>query len=333
MNRSRTRGIVVLLATGLVMGCGQAARSQGPAPLTLDRMIALPGVAGRIDHMTLDVAHKRLFVAALGNGTVEVVDLAKGQVTGHIPGLKEPQGLVYLADRDELVVATGDGKVGFYRAADLVRVGQMTLGDDADNVRIDPTTGMVIVGYGAGALAVIDPATRKVVATMPLAAHPESFRIDAQRGRVFVNLPGAGQIAVGNLKAAKVTSSQRAVHTANYPLLYDAAANTVTVVYRLPARLVTTDAETGKVLQDIGACGDSDDVFQDPKRQRLYVSCGSGEVDVIAGAAGHYRLEAQFKTVPGARTSLFVPELDRLFVAARAEGGKSATLLVLRPQG
>ena len=39
----------------------------------------------------------------------------------------------------------------------------------------------------------------------------------------------------------------------------------------------------------------------------------------------------QIPTVSGARTSLFVPELDRLFVAVRSSGNKPAAIWVFRP--
>ncbi len=322
----------------LVMAIGALSAPVRPspvvaAPLTLEQTIPLPGVQGRIDHLDIDLVHHRLFVAALGNGSVEAVDLSAGKVSGRITGLSEPKGVAWLSGRDELVVASGDGLVRFYRAADLSALAQLKLGDDADNVRVDPAGGRVVVGYGAGALAIIDPAARKVVATLPLSAHPESFRIDAAHQKVFVNLPGAGQIAVGDLAAARVTATRRVAHMANYPMLFDPAAGQVMVVYRLPARLVITSADTGAAVQDIDTCGDSDDLFLDARRQRLYVSCGSGDVDVFEKAASGYRRLARIKTSSGARTSLFVPELDRLFVAARAEGGHAAAIMVFRPTG
>jgi len=321
------------VATGLG-GCGQAAPSQGAArSLVLEKTIALPAVAGRIDHLAIDIEHLRLFVAELGNGSVEAIDLAKGQVAGRIGGLKEPQGLGYLPGRDELVVASGDGVVRFYKGGDLALAGALKLGDDADNVRIDPTTGHVVVGYGDGALATIDPAARTVRSIMPLGAHPEGFRLDPAHRRAFINLPGAGQIAVGDLDAGKVIDTRKAAHSAGYPLLFDPAANTVAVVYRFPARLVVADANTGRTLQDVGVCGDADDLFLDAKRQRVYVSCGSGEVDVLQASPQGYRRIDRIKTNSGARTSLFVPEIDRLFVAARASGGKPAAILVFRPDG
>ena len=323
--------LALLILGAAVAGCGEDAHSQGPATLVLERTVELPGITGRIDHLAVDLVHRRLFVAALGNGSVEAVDLDKGQVTARAMGLNEPQGVGYLPARDELVVASGDGTVRFYRGADLSPTGSLKVGDDADNVRIDPCSGLVIVGYGGGALASIDPASRKVVSTLPLSAHPESFRLDPAHHRVFVNLPGAGQLAVGDLATGKVVATRKAAHAAGYPMLFDAAANAVAVVYRLPARLVMSDADSGAVTQDIDVCSDSDDLFLDAKRRRIYVSCGAGAVDVLeAGQGGYHRIE-RVRTRSGARTSLFVPELDRLYVAARAADGKPAAILVFRP--
>lgn len=321
-----------LLVSAIAGACGQDARSQASEPrLVLEQTIALPGVSGRIDHLAVDLAHGRLFVAALGNGSVEAVDLAKGVVAGRITGLSEPQGLAYLPERDELVVASGDGWVRFYRGADLVLTGSLKLGEDADNVRVDRATGQVVVGYGGGALAVIDPASRKVLSTIPLPAHPESFRLDPAGGRAWVNLPGAGKIAVVDLAGARVVATWKAAHSAGYPMALDAGTKTLAVVYRLPARLVISNAGTGRPVQDLDACGDADDLFFDDKRHRIYISCGSGEVDVLEASSGGYHRTDRVRTRSGARTGLFVPELDRLFVAARAGDGKPAAVLVMRP--
>lgn len=329
---ARIVGTLALLAVAPLSGCVREAASQNvPTALALESTISLPGVTGRIDHMAIDVVHRRLFIAALENGSVEVLDLSAGRRFAQISDLREPQGLEYLPERNELVVASGDGTVRFYEADSLTLSGEIKLADDADNVRIDPTTGSVVVGYGNGALAIIDGASRSVKNTIALSAHPESFRIDPTGRRAFVNLPGASQIAVADLTTMKVEDKWLASHGANYPMLFDAASNSVMVAYRQPARLVITDAGDGKVRQDIDLCGDSDDLFLDAKRQRIYVSCGSGDLDVFAGSSDGYQRIARISTRSGARTSLFVPELDRLFVAARAGDGKTAAILAFRP--
>ncbi len=307
-----------------------AATTPGPAPLVLERTLLLKGVVGRIDHLAIDPEHGRLFIAELGNGTVEAIDLRAGRSIGRIGGLKEPQGLAYLSARDELAVASGgDGSVRFYRAADLAPLGVLKLGADADNARVDPRSGRLVVGYGGGALATIDPVTQKVLFTLPLPGHPESFRVDGDR--VFVNVPDARAIIVGNLAGSHVTARWKGAYGFNFPLAFEANTGALASVYRLPPRLAVLDAASGATRADIATCGDADDVFFDPKRERIYVSCGAGTVDVVQTRPTVASIR-RIPTRPGARTSLFVPELDRLFVAARAASGGEAAILVYRPQ-
>lgn len=315
-----------LFALASATACQARPAPGGPgAPLVLERAIPLTGVRGRIDHLAIDVQHRRLFVAELGNGSVEAIDLARGASLGRVTGLKAPQGLAYLPALDELAVASGgDGSVRFHRAGDLKPDGVMEVGGDADNMRVD-AAGRVVVGYGAGALTVIDPVSRKVVSTLPLPAHPESFRLKG--ATVFVNLPDARRIVVGNLASGKITATWPAAHGFNFPMALDVAQAKLAVVYRFPARLQLIDAATGAAALDRATCGDADDAFFDEARHRVYVICGSGAVDVVDLA--HPDRSRQISTRGGARTGLFVPELDRLFVAAR---GADAAVLVYRPQ-
>lgn len=322
---------LILSVLGALPGCSSAEAPAGPPLLAVERTIPLSNVSGRIDHLAVDLARRRIFVAELGNGTVEAIDLDNGRGR-RIEGLKEPQGLAFLADQDELVVATGgDGLVRFYAADSLTLRATLSLGSDADNVRVDPVSGMVAVGYGDGAIALIDPARRTVVNRVELPAHPEGFRLDPQRGRVFVNLPDAHAIAFADRMTGSIAKRLPASHGLNFPMAFDAPSRTIAVAYRWPARLALLDSETSSVLQDIGTCGDSDDLFFDTPRRRLYVICGSGHVDVFERRGESCELVSRIATRAGARTGLFVPELDRLIVAARANGKAGAALLVLRP--
>ena len=90
-------------------------------------------------------------------------------------------------------------------------------------------------------------------------------------------------------------------------------------------------SQDGHVAAKVDTCGDVDDVFVDRKRHRVYVSCGQGVVDVLETDEQGYRRLARVPTAPGARTSLFVPELDRLFVAVRAGSNEPAAIWVFRP--
>ncbi|MBW8755314.1 MAG: chromate transporter, partial [Sphingomonadales bacterium] len=288
------------------------------APLHVERKIVLPGVKGRIDHLAVDPGHRLLFVAEYGNGTVDVVDLTAGKVIDRIAGLHEPQGVV-VAD-NELVVACGDGTVHFYSAVDRHPVAQLALGDDADNVRVDQRNGHVIVGYGSGALAVIDLATHRAISRTPLPGHPEGFRLIGERA--LVNVPDRGSIISANLDTGKIEATwPTGGHRLNFPLAIEPGRNWFAVAYRLPAALQLRDVGGGAVRSTVSACGDADDLFID--RDRLLLVCGAGHVDVLS-TTNPANAPMRVTTASGARTGLFVPEIGTLFIAVPARSGQAA---------
>ncbi|MBV8090461.1 MAG: YncE family protein [Alphaproteobacteria bacterium] len=303
----------------------------GP-PLVLEAKIPLGEVSGRIDHLGIDLKRQRLLVAELGNNSLGVVDLAAGRVFRTVTGFSEPQGVAYVTSADSVYVANaGDGSVRVLRGEDLAPSGRIELGDDADNVRVDAQRNRVLVGHGKGALAVIDPTTRTRIADIRLKGHPEGFQIDETGTRIFVDVPGAREIEVVDLAGAATRSLPTLGVEANFPMVMDRDARRVLVVFRSPPTLMVLSSQDGNAMAKIPTCGDADDVFVDPKRRRVYVSCGEGVVDVLEQDEGGYRHLARVPTVAGARTSLFVPELDRLFVAVRARANEPAAIWVFRP--
>lgn len=322
---------VILLAAGLTWPVALPAQTPSP-PLVLEAKIPLGEVRGRIDHLGIDVPRRRLFVAELGNNSLGVVDLAAGRVMRTIGGFSEPQGVGYAPFADSVFVANaGDGSVRVLRGEDLVPLGRIELGSDADNVRIDAPRKRVLVGYGKGALAVIDPATRTKTGAIPLKAHPESFQIDEAGAQVFVNVPDAGDIEVADLGTGSQRSATTAGMRSNFPMAIDRDAQRVLVVFRSPPTLAAMAIRDGNLAGKTPTCGDADDVFVDAKRHRVYVSCGEGTVDIFEPDGAGYRRLARVSTVSGARTSLFVPELDRLYVAVRASAGERPAIWVFRP--
>jgi len=245
--------------------------------------------------------------------------------------LKEPQGVGYEPSSDTLYVANGgDGSVRLYRGADYAETGRIDLGDDADNIRIDADTKHILVGYGAGAIATVDPATRTKIADFRLPAHPEGFQFDRKTNQIFVNVPRAK--AIVTLDA--ISGQRKAVWPmkdagANFPMALDEDAQRVLVAFRSPAKLGVFSARDGESVASVELCGDADDLFVDVKRGRVYVSCGEGFLDVLD--ARDYRRLARVPTVRGARTSYYVPSMDRLFLAVRAASLEPAAVWVYRP--
>jgi len=321
----------ILLSASLIWPAATSAQTASP-PLILEAKIPLGQVSGRIDHLGIDVKRQRLLVAELGNNSLGVVDLAAGKVLRRITGLSEPQGVAYVSSSDSVFVANaGDGSVRVLRGEDLTPIGRIELGDDADNVRVDAARNRVLVGYGKGALAGIDPASLSKIADIRLKAHPEGFQIDETGTQVFVNVPDAHEIGVVDLATGSTQSLPTQGTGSNFPMAIDGEAHRVLVVFRSPPTMMVLASQDGHVVAKAETCGDADDVFVDRKRHRVYVSCGAGVVDVLESDEQGYRRLAQMPTIPGARTSLFVPELDRLFVAVRAESNEPAAIWVFRP--
>ena len=266
---------ILLIAIAMLPAVARA--QTAGAPLVLEAKIPLGEVSGRIDHLAIDVKRQRLFVAELGNNSLGVVDLAAGKVLRRIGGLSEPQGVAYVPFADSVFVANaGDGSVRVLRGGDLRPIGRIDLGDDADNVRVDTPRNLVLVGYGKGALAVIDPGNQSKTADIRLKAHPEGFQIDetgtrglcqcAGRARHRGGRPcsGVDPIVADARGGIEFSDGDRwrgapGSRRLSQPAHPDGAVQ--------PGRTVVAKAET---------CGDADDVFVDAKRRRVYVSCGEG---------------------------------------------------------
>jgi len=333
MNRTRRCWMTCFVAFALTLALmrGAPAQPSDPLPLQLESKIALGEVRGRIDHLAIDLPRQRLFVAELGNNTVGVIDLNERKTRHVITGLKEPQGVGYVPSGDTLFVANaGDGSVQMFRGGNYEPVGRIDLGDDADNIRVDPTSNRVFVGYGDGALAEIDPATNRKVADIPLRAHPESFQLARSASRIFVNVPKSRAIAAIDRAAGNKVASWPVNTASNFPMTLDEESGRLLVASRNPAQLWAISMQDGRILATARTCGDSDDLFFDAKRRRIYVVCGDGHVDVFEPQGDAYHRSVHLQTIIGARTGLFVPELDRLFVAVRASSGVPAAIWVFR---
>jgi DNA-binding beta-propeller fold protein YncE len=307
-------------------------------PLLLVEQIPLPNVRGRIDHFTFDVKRKRVFGAALGNNTVEVVDTFAGRDIHSITGAATPQGLVFVSDLNKLFVANGgDGKLRIYDGDSFKLVSTVEIGEDADNVRYDPEEKHVFVAYGGeeqGGIAVVETATGKRLEDIAkLDAHPESFQIGTSRPVIYANIADKAKVAVIDRTTHKITDWQLKTGKANFPMALDEPDRRVFVATRRPAQLVVLNSETGSQVASLPCVNDADDLYYDKVRKRIYIPGGEGFVSVIQQTdPDHYQTLAKIPTAVGARTGLWSEARDRFYLAVPARSGRGAALWVYSPE-
>lgn len=314
-----------------LIGALAAGTAAAQAPLELAATIEMPGVKGRIDHFAVDVKRHRLFVAALGNDTVEVLDTAANRHAKSLAGFGEPQGIAYAPEHERIYVANGSAnRVDVLDGRSLETLKRIERMDDADNVRYDPAAKAMVVGYGKGALRLLSIDKAEPLGDIRLAGHPESFQLEAGGPRVFVNVPTAQQVAVVDRAARKLIATWPVARAGNnFPMALDEKGARLFVGARAPALMLVYDTASGKVVARLPIGGDTDDLFYDAARKRVYVVCGEGQIDVFRQeSADRYAHEAALKTAPRARTGLFVPEMSKLFVAAPTAGSSPARVLV-----
>jgi DNA-binding beta-propeller fold protein YncE len=328
-----------LLATLLVSS--GAAAGQESAALSLETHIPLPNVKGRIDHFSVDVKGQRLFVAAVDNHTLEVVDLKSGQRVHTIADLAEPQGVFYDDSTNRLFVACGlDGVTKVFDGTTFQILATAKFPDDADNIRYDARGKGVIVGYagakqlrkreeGTGGLGFLDFNGKKI-GDVVIDAHPESFRLEEAGTRLFVNVPDKKEIEV--IDAVKRTVLARWPVTSsknNFPMALDEAHHRLFVGCWVPPRLLVFDTETGKEVASGEIAGSTDDVFYDSSRGRIYVLTSQSFMEVFQQKdPNHYDRIARYPTPPRTQTGLFVPEWGKLFAAVQKQGEQSAEIRV-----
>jgi DNA-binding beta-propeller fold protein YncE len=294
-----------------------AAASDG-AQLTLVRNIPLPEVSGRIDHFSFDSKNNRLLVAALGNDTLEIIDVEKGEVGHEIAGFSHPQGVGFDPDSGRYIVANAkNGVCRLFDAGTLAETGRVDLKDDADNIRYDRAAKLLWVGYGDGGLAAIDPASGRQVTDIKFEGHPESFQLETKGSRIFINVPDEQEILVADRKQNAVVAQWTFNEArSNFPMALDEAHHRLFVGCRHPAKLVVLNTDNGAVVASVDIVGDSDDVYFDADRHCIYASGGEGFITVVSQKnPDSYAVTDNIPTASGARTSFFDAEKGRLFLA------------------
>jgi streptogramin lyase len=316
-----------VFCAGVVTAMGSIARAQEreAPPVREVQEIPLPGVQGRLDHFTIDPKRKRVIFSGLGNNTVQVVDVFAGRMIHQVEGLAEPQGTLYLPEWDKLFVAnSADGHVSVFDGKSFTLIERIDFGEgsDPDNLRYDAAAKKIYLGYGDGAIAVIDPVTNKRLPTeYKFEGHPEGFQLESKGPRIFVNVADTKNIQVIDRRSGKITSwALPNGHSANFPMVLDEANRRVFV-------------DSGKVVASLPTAADMDDMFYDTGRKRIYVAGGEGFLGVVQQVdADHYTDMGKFPTALGARTGVWYEKRDRIYIAAPPSGNLGARLLVFEAQ-
>jgi DNA-binding beta-propeller fold protein YncE len=299
-------------------------------PLQLEEQIPVPGVAGRLDHFTADAKRKRLFVSALGNNTVEVIDVFSGKGIHSIKGLAQPQGPLYVPGVDKLYVANAeDGKLRVYDGATYTLRKTIDFGADPDNLRYDAASKMVFVGFGEddGGIAMVDSATdERVGQVYKTDGHPESFQVEAKGGHIYVNVPDAGNVVESiDRKTGALAKWPLKGLRGNYAMALNEDDHRLFTITRKTPMLVVLNTETGAEITRLRAAGECDDVFFDASRKRIYVIGGEGVISVFQeNDPDHYELLANVPSSIGIRTGYFFTKRDRFYVGVPAKGNDPA---------
>jgi DNA-binding beta-propeller fold protein YncE len=313
-----------------------AAMSQPRAPLTLERTISLPGVTGKFDHFAIDLVGSRLFAAATGNHSVEVIDLKAGTVAQSIAGLGKPHGLAWVETTGSLYIADGSlAELRVYKGSPLKLAGVLKLSDDADDMVYDGAHQLLYVGHGSGSaaapgkVAVVDTASFTLIANLPVEAHPEALDLDSAGRRIFANIADSSEVAVIDGVTNTLGAHWKLTGAAdNIPMAYDGRRQKLYVVCRTPATLLELDAASGAEISRAVTGEGADDLFYDAALGRVYVISGAGEVDTFVVSGTTIKATEVTRTASGAKTALFVPAESTLYVGVPGNGGTPAEIRV-----
>ncbi|MGE0705966.1 MAG: hypothetical protein AB7P22_18750, partial [Vicinamibacterales bacterium] len=306
---------------------------RGAPILQQESRILLPDVEGRIDHLSADVEGRRLFVAALGHGTVEVMNVDTRERLQSLTRFSEPQGVLFVPASRRLIVTDAQANhATIFDALNFAPAARVALPEDSDNVRDESDGDLVWIGTGSGrssALVAIKPESGRVMTKIPLRGHPESFQLEQSGQRIFVNVPAAHVVQVVDRRRGTVIGNWDVAAAANFPMALAERLQRLFVATRSPARLIVYDTLSGRPVTSFPVVGDADDIFYDEAAERLYVSGGEGLLQVFRQeTADRYTLLETVPTRPGARTSLFVPEWHKLLVALPRRGQEAAEIRV-----
>jgi DNA-binding beta-propeller fold protein YncE len=321
------------------------ARAQTDPPLRLIHTTFLPGYVGDFEHFAPDIKGNRLFLIAEDHKTVEVLDIRSGKRIHTIAGFGQPHDIVYLPGPNSIIVTEGDEESG---AVELVSgstykiLDKIKLPTDVDGGVYNPVNKYYYVesgGQGADAkthlLSIIDTQNFKLVGDITLpGTKSEAMAIDHAGTKLYVNLRGPDEIGVVDLQTRQLVSRWPIPESKNEnALVLDEANHRLFSATHMPPKLFVFDIDSGKVIASLPCAENSDDMGYDPVRKRIYIT-GDGSASVFEQKdADHYAHIADVPTGYRAKTSIFVPELNRLYIAVASRGKRAGGKLAVPEPG
>jgi DNA-binding beta-propeller fold protein YncE len=312
------------------------ANAQQEPPLKLIKTIAMPGFTGDFDHFGLDLKGNRLFLAAEDHKTVEVFNLRTGKRSHSIEGFGHPLMMAYLPESNYLVVTDGgESAVQFVECKHYKIIKTVKLAGQVDHGVLNPLKRYYYVesGHGSGdsthALSIVDTKSFAQIGDIPglPGTSNEGMIIDRAARKLYVNLTGTDEVGVVDLQTNRLVSRWPlpGAHEA-HAIALDERDHRLFIATRKPAQFIVFDSDTGKVITSLTCVGVNSDMWFDDSRKRIYVT-GSNMASVIQQKdADHYEHVTEVPTAYRAKSSIFVSELNRLYVAVSGKGKPDAKL-------
>jgi hypothetical protein len=336
---------VFITAFLIALVCSARLAAQDNYPLRLVQTIPMPNVKGRIDHMDVDVKGKRLFVAGLENGSLEVVDLGAGKWSKSIPGFKKTQGIAYVPSLNKVFVASGDdGMLRVFRGDTLELLDSLKLEMGPNRVAFEPNSEILYVGYGGkdagkdyGQVGIIDAKADKRLGDIKVEAHPAELLLDKSGKTLYVFISAASKVQLVDTKKREVLSTWATSSQRNGDGAFDEKTHRLFIGTRTPPQMIVMDSSSGKEVAALPTVEGMDGVYFNAKQKRIYISGGrDNDVGYIfiyqQKDADHYEAIGKIPTRSGAGTSFWSPELNRFYVGAPASDKQEAAILVFEPQ-
>ena len=315
------------------------ANAQKSLPLKLIATTPLPELVGDLEFFAPDLKGNRLFLCAEDSKTVEVFNLRSGKRIHSIKGFGAPHDIVFLPSSNKLIVTDGNdgfGSVELVSAESYEIVDKIKLPNNVDEAVFDPVNQYFYVESGSDEpggkthlINIIDAKNFKLVGNITLPGKSSNaMAVDHAAEKLYINNGGTSEIAVVDLKTRQVIARWplAEAHGLN-GLALDEANHRLFSATRDPSKFWVFDTDNGKIVTTLPCTAYNDHMIFDAARKRIFIT-GTETASVIEQRdPDHYIDIAEVPTGYRAKTSIFVPELNRLYVALSGKDMSGKPLL------